>query len=246
MSALIRQREGVQPPLLLLPPLGADARFYSPLLAELEVEAWTADVHPDPAAPTLSQVADRLASAIRATVDRPVAVLGVSLGGLVAQHLAAAHPGLVSKLVLADTVVSYPSAMRDMWASRAEVVSADGTEAIVEATLDTWYGPSRSARLEEICRAQVLATEAATYARACRALRDADTSAVLDAIEAPTLVLCGDQDAPVFVSASTQLAERLSPGAGVTWLAGAHHASLLEQPQAAARAITQHLRRSAS
>lgn len=231
---------------MLLPPLGADARFFAPLLEHvehLELEAWTADVNPTEARPTMAEVAEGLAAEIAATLDGPAAVVGVSLGGLVAQHLAAAHPTLVSHLVLADTLVSYPPPMREMWGQRARDVRAHGTESILGATLTTWYGADAAppAELEQVCREQVLATDPATYARACLALRDADTSTVLDLIQTPTLVLCGDRDAPPFLAGSTLLAERLAPGAGVTWLSG-HHASLLEQPEAAAAAITAHVR----
>ncbi len=249
---LLRQREGSGPPLVLLPPLGADARFFGPLLDQLvgqlpgrlELEAWTADVNPTEACPTLPEVAEGLAVALASTLGGPAVLVGVSLGGLVAQHLASTHPALVSHLVLADTLVSYPPPMRDMWAQRAQDVRAHGTGSILGATLTTWYGadPDRSAQLEDQCREQVLATDPASYARACLGLRDADTSAALDAIEAPTLVLCGDQDAPPFLTGSALLAERLAPGTGVTWLRGGHHASLLELPQQAAAAIADHVR----
>ncbi|HTW16659.1 MAG TPA: alpha/beta hydrolase [Nocardioides sp.] len=244
MSTLVRQREGSGPPLVLLHPLGADARFFEPLLEHVEHEAWTADVNPTEARPTLAEVAEGLAGELDAVLDGPAALVGVSLGGLVAQHLAAAHPALVSHLVLADTLVSYPAPMREMWAQRAADVRAHGTESILGATLATWYGADAAppAELEQVCRQQVLATGPATYARACLALRDADTSTLLDRIQAPTLVLCGDRDAPPFLSGSTLLAERLAPDAGVTWLGGGHHAALLEQPQAAAVAITAHVR----
>jgi len=244
VSTLVRQREGSGPPLVLLHPLGADARFFAPLLEHVDLEAWTADVNPTEAGPTLAEVAAGLADELASALDGPAALVGVSLGGLVAQHLAGAHPELVSHLVLADTLVGYPAPMREMWAQRATGVLARGTESILGATLATWYGADAapSAELEQVCRQQVLATDPATYARACLALRDADTSTLLDRIQAPTLVLCGDHDAPPFLAGSTLLAERLAPAAGVTWLAGGHHAALLEQPQAAAAAISAHVR----
>lgn len=243
MSALVRQREGSGPPLVLLHPLGADARFFAPLLDHLELEAWSADVNPSETAPTVPAVAERLAGDLAAALDGPAALLGVSLGGLVAQHVAAARPDLVSHLILVDTLVSYPPPLRDMWAQRARDVARHGTEAVLAATLTTWYGADPPAELAARCREQLLATEPSTYARACLALRDADTSAVLGAIEAPTLVLCGDRDAPAFLTGSAELADRLSPGTDVGWLTGAHHASVLEQPRQAAAAVTEHLRR---
>jgi len=244
-TALVRQQDGQAPPLLLLPPLGSDQRFFAPLVENLDNEVWTADVHAGPETPTIADVADRLSAALEETAPGPVAVIGVSLGGLVAQHLAADHTADVSHLVLADTLVSYPDPMRRMWEQRATHVESAGTVPVLGATLDTWFGSARSeatATLQQSCVEMVRSTDPSAYAATCRALQHADTTRLLDAIRAPTLVLCGDQDGPAFLAGAEDLAGRLSPDGGVAWLQGAHHAALLEQPQLAATLIRDHVR----
>ena len=45
-------------------------------------------------------------------------VVGISMGGLVAQHFAATHADKVDRLVLADTTARYTDELRRMWAER--------------------------------------------------------------------------------------------------------------------------------
>lgn len=240
-------RHGSGTPLLLLHPLGADARFFGPLTERLDHDVWTAELvgHGRSQCPTpyrIAEVADALAEALQRTVDGQVAVVGVSLGGLVAQHLAAEHPEVVSHVVLCDTVVRYPEPMREMWGDRAQLVRTEGTEAVLEATLDIWFGASPPPSLAAVCREMLLGTDPEAYALACEALRDADTRGVVDDIQQPTAVLCGDLDAPAFIADAQVLADRLVVDRTVTWLPGAHHAALLEQPGRAAALIGAHVR----
>ena len=52
----------------------------------------------------------------------------------------------------------------------------------------------------------------------------------------PTLVVCGTADAPAFVEAAPALVDAI-PDAELTWLSGARHASVLEQPEEFAAAV---------
>lgn len=59
----------------------------------------------DPPAPlSIAQLADDVAGLLEALhVSEPAVIVGVSMGGYVAQHLAVRHPERVSRLVLVDT-----------------------------------------------------------------------------------------------------------------------------------------------
>ena len=46
-------------------------------------------------------------------------IAGISLGGLIAQSLAATKPDMVDRLVLIDTTPRYTDELRSMWAERA-------------------------------------------------------------------------------------------------------------------------------
>ena len=78
------------------------------------------------------------------------------------------------------------------------------------------------------------------YARACEALERVDLTGVIGKIKAPTLVVCGEDDAPPFTAASRALADTL-PGAEIVWLSPARHAGVLEQPEQFQEALSRFL-----
>lgn len=226
-------------PLLLLHPLGSDAHFWDFLLAgqPLARELVAVDL-PGHGARALPKVGDGVAGLARAVVadlDRlgieRCDVVGISLGGLVAQHLLAHHADRFALAALVDTVVRYPDPMRQMWRDRAALVRSQGMAAVVQATLDIWFTPQFLSTapdvLDEVTET-LLATDTEGYARTCEILAAADLSVELARISAPTIVMCGTDDGPAFrESASAHLA-RLAHD-GVTWLPG-KHVPMVENP----------------
>jgi 3-oxoadipate enol-lactonase len=224
-------------PLVLLHPLGTDGGFWRPVLEHLGDETvLTPDLPghgtaPAAAGPTLADLGRAvLADLDQAGLDR-VDLVGLSIGGLVGQYLAATAPERVARLVLVDTVVTYPPEMRDMWRSRAAAVRAEGTAAFVEPTLALWFTAGFRAAggpVVAAAAAGVVRSPAEGYARACDLLARVDTAELLAEIRCPTLVMCGDDDAPPLVAAARQLAGTLSD-ARVAWLPG-RHAAAVENP----------------
>jgi pimeloyl-ACP methyl ester carboxylesterase len=217
------------PPLVLLHPLGVDHRFWDPVRAFLP-DAIT----PDLDGASVAEIADGVEQSL-AGFDR-IDLAGVSLGGLVAQELAARRPGLVRRLVLADTVAVYPEAMRAMWRERAAAVRRDGLQPIVEPTLQLWFSEAAPPDAVSRVRALLLSGDPERYARTCEALAAADTTGLAAKIEAPVLVACGRHDAPPFRAATDWFASTL-PDATVAWLPGGH-ATAYEHPEAFVDALT--------
>ena len=175
------------------------------------------------------QARELLVGAGHAQVD----VVGVSLGGLVALRLAADAPDLVRRLVVVDAVAVYPEPMREMWRDRASRAPAEGVEPFLDPTLALWFTADRLAEggpVVEAARHAFLAGDARGYGLACQALGQVDVTGVMDRITAPTLVVCGEDDAPPFTAAARELGGRL-PDARVVWLSPARHAGVLEQPE---------------
>jgi 3-oxoadipate enol-lactonase len=229
----------VTTPVVLLHPLGADHRFWDPVRAALPDTLGPVLVpdllgHGQAALPErgagVEEFADELEKAL-SSYDR-AHVVGVSLGGLVAQVLAARRPDLVERVVLADTVAVYPPAMRDMWEERAATVRREGIGAVAGPLEALWFTPGfRQTATEEVAavREMLLDTDPEGYARTCEALAKADTSGVVADITAPVLAACGLHDAAPFRAATEWFGKSLA-GTRVVWLRGGH-ATAYEHPR---------------
>lgn len=122
-------------------------------------------------------------------------LVGLSLGGMTVQALASADPARPLSATLMATAASMPSAQT--WNERAETVRAQGTAAVVEATLGRWFTADFSHRAPETVQAirdHFLACDPAGYAVCCGAIGRMDLRPALAAITAPTLVIAGRDD----------------------------------------------------
>ncbi|WP_341677817.1 3-oxoadipate enol-lactonase [Niveibacterium sp. SC-1] len=159
------------------------------------------------------------------------ALVGISLGGFIAQHVAIEAPERIEKLVLADTSAAYPPEAAVSWAERIRTVSAQGTGATVAGTLERWFTPGYRAAHPEVMRqigALIEATPRAGYVGACHAIAALDTRTALARITAPTLVLVGEFDPGTPPEMAAALAAGI-PGARQVTIASAAHLSCVEQ-----------------
>ena len=116
-------------------------------------------------------------------------------------------------------------------------------EPLADAMAAMWFTDRfRAAEQEAVAavRERCCAMDPEGYARTCEALERVDTRERSPAISAPTLVVCGDHDAPPFVEAAPWLAEEI-PDARVHWLRDAKHAAVLEQPKEFADLVAEFL-----
>ncbi|MCW2696709.1 MAG: 3-oxoadipate enol-lactonase [Modestobacter sp.] len=244
-------RVGSGPPVLLLHPLGVDRSFWDEVVRGLggfEVLTYDFPGHGGTGVPvepyTVEDLADQAAGLLRNAGAVPADVVGVSLGGLVAQRLAACHDELVRRLVVVDAVSVYPPQLREQWRDRAERTPVEGLEPLIEPTMAVWFTADKLAAADPVVedvRRTYRAGDPVGYAYACRALQDVDLTGSIGRITAPTLVVCGDDDAPPFLAAARELAASL-PDARLTWLSPARHAGVLEQPGQFIDALTGFLR----
>ena len=233
---------GSGPALVLLHPLGVDHQMWDFAVARLKARftVLTYDLPghggtPVPAGPyRIEDLSAQLGALLAKAGVQQAHVAGMSLGGLVAQHFAASRPERVERLVLADTTPRYVDEMRAMWVKRAAEARSAGTAVLTEGILKIWFTEAFLAqdppavRFVRECFAR---TPGEGYALACEALGAADLRALVPAIQAPTLVVCGDQDVPNMVDSARWFAATIR-GARLEWLAPARHASPLEHPDA--------------
>jgi pimeloyl-ACP methyl ester carboxylesterase len=104
-----------RPPVVLLPATGETAEDWDVVASSLHpartVYAVSLRGHGPsdwPGHYSIQAMADDVTGLLRRLDDRPVDLVGHSLGGLVACAIASAHPGLVHRLVLEDVGVPHP------------------------------------------------------------------------------------------------------------------------------------------
>ena len=93
-------------------------------------------------------MADHVADAaavLDAAGAKDAVVVGLSIGGMIAQGLAAERPDLVRGVVLCDTGAKIGAP--EMWAERIKAVEAGGIEALEDSILERWF--SKRFRAEE-------------------------------------------------------------------------------------------------
>jgi 3-oxoadipate enol-lactonase len=244
-------RTGSGPPVVLLHCLGVDHRFWDfadGLADEFALLRYDLPGHgatPVPAAPyDIGDLSKQLAGLFRRHDLAHAHVVGISLGGLIAQHFAATWPGLVDRLVLIDTTPRYTDELRRMWAERAAIARKAGVAAMVDGLLQIWFTPefvAANGPAVRYVRTTLARTSGEGYALACEALAAADLRPLAPQIAAPTLVLCGADDIASFLDAARWLAGNIR-GARLAWLPGARHASVLERPAQAVELMREFLK----
>ena len=169
------------------------------------------------------------------------ALLGHSMGGVIAQHLALAVPERLSALVLMDTTYRNVEGIDPTLVALAtEVVRTEGVERLLELMneRDAPLATAADARVRAEREGYVafgerkfLACSPAMYAAmAAELLNDHDYLAQLAALDVPTLVVVGEQDTP-FLGPSQVMADAI-PDAELVILPDAGHSPQFEAPEA--------------
>ena len=223
---------------ILLHPLGGDASFWNLVFGgalpsgyhalDLPGHGTAKGTPPTSLAAYTKCVVERVQSEIFGGV--PVVVVGISLGGLVAQQMLISKELNVVGLVLVDTVPVYPEQMRQMWRDRASHLGPLGPVQYIEPTVQQWFTPdyrcSREGALAVIRVREALGnTSSAGYAAACEILSTADTRAGVYGSLIKSLVVVGDQDTQPFQLAADWFMGAL-PRAAILRLSGAHAAPI--------------------
>lgn len=185
----------------------------------------------------VEQVLDTLA------VQR-AAIVGLSLGGMVAQALALRSPARVRALVLAHTSAQTTPAVHEIWQQRLAQFEQHGLESQIQATLARWFTPGfvdASPMTMDWVAQQIRSTTAAGYSAAIRAIQGLNHLDRLANIKAPTIIVAGDSDAAVPPQLASAMAARL-PHAGLLVLKDAGHIGNVQQAHAFTESVGRFLR----
>jgi 3-oxoadipate enol-lactonase len=163
-----------------------------------------------------------------------VAIVGHSMGGMVAQEVMARRPELGSKLVLCGTSPSFGKPdgdwQREFIAQRtAPLDQGKSMEELAEQLVPQLVGPGalpEGMRLATHCMSLV---PASTYRRALEALVTFDRRADLPRIQVPTLVVAGEHDRNAPPSVMKKMADAIARSTYLE-MRGIGHLQNLEAP----------------
>lgn len=162
-------------------------------------------------------------------------IVGVSMGGMIAQELAFAAPERVRSLVLGCTHCGGEISISPTSEVMRVLMSNEGltNEEIVQKNLPVFFSEeflrNQPERIAEYCRIQNETPRQPDHAYRAQlaAIRSFDTSDRLHGLDIPTLILTGSRDVVIPRENSYLLAE-LIPGAELVILPGAGHSIQVE------------------
>ena len=150
-------------------------------------------------------------------------IVGLSIGGAIAQQLALDSPERVERLVLSSTAPKFGDA--DSWASRIDIARSSGLSELVDPVVSKWFTSDWSARNSDVItniRRNFMETDPVGYARCCEALAGFDTCSRLGDIGAETLVVSATEDGSTPPDTVRQLADGIA-GARLVSISGCAH-----------------------
>ncbi len=175
-------------------------------------------------------------------------VVGISMGGMIAQELALRHPDRVGSLVLACTYAKPDEDARTTAAGMRQAGGLAGVEPkqLFKAMMGLVLTPEFIARERQWLRAirdKTLETFVLdAFVAQLTAAMGHDSTAELQRIDTPTLVLTGTQD-KLIPPASSDVLAQLIPGAKLVKLDGGSHGFNVEMPDRFNAEILQFLAR---
>ncbi len=223
-------------PLVLLPGMMCDARLFAP-----QIEALSAGRALHLPALTGRDSMAGLAEAVLAEAPPRFALLGLSMGGILAMEILAAAPQRVERLALLDTnPLAETAAVTAARAPRMARAAAGDLAGVIDE-IAARYFPAPRPDLAALCRAMALALGPATFLSQSRALMGrADRQDTLAAYRGPALVLTGAVDI-VCPRDRHERMHALMPQSRLIVIDGAGHLPTLEQPAQTTAEIVQWL-----
>ena len=245
------------PTVVFLGSLGSDRSMWNAQVAALAdvASVLTVDVRGHGGSPITDTVTDTrgsgdvtvadLAADVTALLDGlgldRVHVVGLSLGGAVAQTLAAQYPERIASLAVICSAARFGEP--DAWTTRADTVRRDGVASIADSIVERWFTAEYAAAHPDVvdrCVAMVSAVPDEGYAVCCEALSRFDSRTLLGSISAPTVAIAGDRDPATPPSSLSVIADGV-PGARLEVLSPAAHLAAVERAPEVSALVRDHV-----
>jgi pimeloyl-ACP methyl ester carboxylesterase len=245
---------GTGTPVVFLHSMAGSATSWAPqfdaLSAEFRCYAWNMPGYgaSEPAADsaTMSAVVETLAAMLdHHGLTGPVHMVGLSVGGMIAQNFVLRHPSRVASLAILDSSARFGNGgggSPSGWLQRtvAEIESQTLTS-YCERMVSSIVAPGATTEVRRAALADMTPATKPGLRLAARLIAEHDLGQELKRIDSPTLVLVGEEDGETPVAYSETIAGLIA-GARLEVVSGAGHLSNIEVPETVNQALLAHLR----
>jgi pimeloyl-ACP methyl ester carboxylesterase len=235
--------EGDGPPVLLIPGLGMSAATWAAVGGKLARSRRA--IYADPRGSGESDTPDEpytgplVAADMAAVLDdagvEQADVVGMSMGGMIAQHLAIEQPERVRTLTLVSTYATTDEWTARVLDERRWLIDQGGLAAQFRLSIFFVFSPQAFREMPDFihgleARLAEHPPDERAYRRQLEFCRTHDTAARLGGLQMPTMVVVGSHDVLTSPVLARELAELL-PGTRYEEIAAASHGMIWEQSE---------------
>lgn len=189
-----------------------------------------------PDTPSMALMSRQLQGVLDDAGADSAAIVGFSLGGMIARRFAQDVPGRMTALAILHSPHQRTPEAQAAIVERVAQARNDGPSATVEAALERWFTDAyrlRNPQMMQLVRGWVTANDPAIYHTVYRLLAEgvAELVAPQPPISCPALVMTGDEDFGNSPAMAEAMAAEID-GAEVCVLRGLRHMALAEDPKA--------------
>jgi 3-oxoadipate enol-lactonase len=167
-------------------------------------------------------------------------MVGVSLGGMVAQQFALDYPYATASLVAVDTLCGPPAGYEQEMRTALRNIEEKPMAEIAKERITNAFSDKVDPVMREYVIGQIARNEKESYVRAAKAAWGFSVCGRLGEVRAPTLVIVGEQDRVTPPFLSEEIANKI-PGAKLARIPDCGHISNLEKPEEFNRVLMQFL-----
>jgi 3-oxoadipate enol-lactonase len=181
---------------------------------------------------TINRMAVEMVGLVNELDCGPVHVVGLSMGGTIAQQYALDYPDLTQKLVLVSTFAALRPGTLEGWIyfiNRFILVNTLGLHAQAKAVALRIFPEPSMAALRELLIETISNADPRAYRKAMTSLGLFNSVKRLGEINAPTLVVMGEKDTTVSPSRQQVLVDGI-PNSSRLMIENAGHAAPVDQP----------------
>lgn len=162
--------------------------------------------------------------------------VGLSIGGLIAQGLAAKRLDLVRAMVLSNTGAKIGT--REIWQERIDGIKEGGVESLADAVMERWFS-KRFLATPELAHWRKMLTDTPDqgYLGCSAAISGTDFYTTTAALRLPCLAIAGNEDGATPPDLVRETGD-LVPGSKFHLIRGAGHLPCVEAPEEYARILT--------